>query len=110
VLAQHLTEAANDPGIGAVVIAGNERAFAAGADLAELIELDPGDPIFKQLRVAWEAMAACRKPIVAAVRGLALGGGFELALQSDLIIAGDRARFGLPEVQVGIVPGAGGMQ
>jgi enoyl-CoA hydratase/carnithine racemase len=109
-LARLLIAATNDASVGAIVIAGNERAFAAGADLGELIGLNPGDADFEQLRVAWAAMAACHKPVVAAVRGLALGGGFELALQSDLIVAGEKARFGLPEPQVGIVPGAGGMQ
>nr|WP_281377772.1 enoyl-CoA hydratase-related protein [Sphingobium subterraneum] len=109
-LAHHLDAAEADPRIAAIVIAGDERAFAAGADLAELVDLEPGDRRFDDLRVAWDAMALCTKPIIAAVRGFALGGGFELALQCDLIVAGEGARFGLPEPKVGIVPGAGGMQ
>lgn len=109
-LAAHLEAAQVDPSIAAIVIAGDQRAFAAGADLAELIELKPGDAKFEELRVAWNALASSTKPIIAAVRGYALGGGFELALQCDLIVAGEGARFGLPEPKVGIVPGAGGMQ
>jgi len=109
VLARYLEDASGDKSVRAIVIVGNERAFAAGADLAELVDLNPGDARFEEMRVVWDALAACPKPIVAGVRGLALGGGFELALGCDLIIAGEKARFGLPEAQVGIIPGAGGL-
>jgi enoyl-CoA hydratase len=109
-LADRVEDASADTNVRSIVIAGSQRAFAAGADLADLVDLQPGDPAFDRLRVAWAAIGRCPKPIVAAVRGLALGGGFELALQCDLVVAGEAARFGLPETRVGIVPGAGGMQ
>jgi enoyl-CoA hydratase/carnithine racemase len=99
-----------DPQIRAIVITGNEKAFAAGADLAELQRRTVHDPAFRASRVAWEAMERCRKPMLAAVNGVALGGGCELALHCDIVIAGEGARFGLPEVKVGIMPGAGGTQ
>jgi enoyl-CoA hydratase len=99
-----------DGEVRAIVITGNDKAFAAGADLLELKQRTVHDPAFRASRVAWEAMESCRKPILAAVNGVALGGGCELALHCDIIIAGHSARFGLPEVKVGIMPGAGGTQ
>jgi enoyl-CoA hydratase/carnithine racemase len=109
-LARHIRELDDDPGVKVIVLTGDEKAFAAGADLAELQKRAVHDPAFRTARVAWEAMDDCRKPIVAAIRGFALGGGCELALHCDIIIAGEGARFGLPEVKVGIMPGAGGTQ
>lgn len=109
-LAMHIDNESDRSDVMAIIIAGNEQTFAAGADLGEIIDLTPGHSRFDDLRVAWNSIARCRKPIIAAVRGMALGGGFELVLQCDLIIAGTKARFGLPEAKVGIVPGAGGMQ
>jgi enoyl-CoA hydratase/carnithine racemase len=109
-LADRLAELSADPEIRCLVITGDDKAFAAGADLGELAEFTPNDPGMARLRVAWDAMAACAKPIIAAVRGFALGGGCELAMQCDIIIAGQSAQFGQPEIRVGIMPGAGGTQ
>jgi len=109
-LAEMVTRLDADPDTRAIVITGDARAFAAGADLAELKTRTVQDTNFRSSRVAWEAMEACRKPVIAAVNGFALGGGCELALHCDIIIAGEGAKFGLPEVKVGIMPGAGGTQ
>jgi enoyl-CoA hydratase/carnithine racemase len=109
-LADRLAELSADPEMRCLVITGDDKAFAAGADLGELAEFTPNDPGMARLRVAWDAMAACAKPIIAAVRGFALGGGCELAMQCDIIIAGQSAQFGQPEIRVGIMPGAGGTQ
>jgi enoyl-CoA hydratase/carnithine racemase len=109
-LAEMIQRLEADSQIRAIVITGNEKAFAAGADLAELKQRTVHDPAFRTSRVAWEAMEKCRKPILAAVNGVALGGGCELALHCDIIIAGENARFGVPEIKVGIMPGAGGTQ
>lgn len=100
-----------DEAIGAIVLAGNERAFAAGADVKEMadktyISAYREDFITK----GWERVAQCRKPIVAAVAGFALGGGCEIAMMCDIIIAADTARFGQPEILLGTMPGAGGTQ
>jgi enoyl-CoA hydratase/carnithine racemase len=109
-LAEHINAADMDPQVRAIVITGDERAFAAGADLAELRTRTVHDTQFKASRVAWIALEACTKPLIAAVNGFALGGGCELALHCDIIIAGENAKFGQPEVKVGIMPGAGGTQ
>jgi enoyl-CoA hydratase len=100
-----------DPGIGAIVITGNDRAFAAGADIGAMAEWDyqkvyVDDYITKD----WEAVRKTRKPVVAAVAGYALGGGCELAMMCDLIIAADTAKFGQPEITIGTMPGMGGTQ
>jgi len=100
-----------DDEIGAIVLTGNERAFAAGADIKEMqsktyIGAYTEDFITK----GWERVAQCRKPIVAAVAGFALGGGCEVAMMCDIVIAADTARFGQPEIQLGTMPGAGGTQ
>jgi enoyl-CoA hydratase len=100
-----------DPAIGAIVLTGNERAFAAGADIKEMqnktyIEAYTQDFITR----GWERVAQCRKPIVAAVGGFALGGGCEVAAMCDIVIAAETARFGQPEIQLGTMPGAGGTQ
>ena len=100
-----------DEAIGAIVLTGNERAFAAGADVKEMaektyIEAYREDFITK----GWERVAQCRKPIVAAVAGFALGGGCEIAMMCDIVIAADTARFGQPEIMLGTIPGAGGTQ
>jgi enoyl-CoA hydratase len=99
-----------DPAIGAVVLTGSAKAFAAGADIKEMqsktfIEAYLGDFIG-----AWERLARVRKPVIAAVAGFALGGGCELAMMCDMIIAADTAKFGQPEIKLGILPGAGGTQ
>ncbi len=100
-----------DPSIRAIVITGNEKAFAAGADISEVHALDFSRAYRERFISAnWEAVTRCRKPVIAAVAGLALGGGCELALMCDLVIAADNARFGQPEVKIGTLPGAGGTQ
>ncbi|MDA0674780.1 MAG: enoyl-CoA hydratase [Proteobacteria bacterium] len=106
-----LDELEADAAIGAIVITGNEKAFAAGADIKEMkdktfVEVYTEDFITKD----WERIAKCRKPVIAAVAGYALGGGCEIALMCDFILAADTARFGQPEVTLGIPPGAGGTQ
>jgi enoyl-CoA hydratase/carnithine racemase len=99
-----------DPAVRVVVLAGGERAFCAGADLQEYVDATPLDILARDMGRLWDAIAACRKPVIAAVRGHALGGGCELALHADIIIAGEGARFGQPEVLVGIMPGGGATQ
>ena len=109
-LAAHFTQLAANETVRCVVITGDEKAFAAGADLTELVERTPTDAAFARTRAAWAAIERYRRPIVAAVSGFALGGGCELAMHCDIIIAGQGARLGQPEVKVGIMPGAGGTQ
>lgn len=109
-LVNELQDAERDAGIGCTVITGSERAFAAGADITEMAEetfvsMDAGDNLSE-----WSAISALRKPVIAAVAGYALGGGCELALMCDFIIAADTARFGQPEIRLGIIPGMGGSQ
>jgi enoyl-CoA hydratase len=99
-----------DPTVGCVVLAGGERAFAAGADIRELADATPVDVAFGRRFEAWDRIGAVGVPLVAAVRGYALGGGCELAMLCDCIVAGDDARFGQPEIKLGIIPGAGGTQ
>ncbi|MGB3696204.1 MAG: enoyl-CoA hydratase [Gordonia sp. (in: high G+C Gram-positive bacteria)] len=99
-----------DPGIGAIVITGSEKAFAAGADIKEMQGKDLSDVVAEQLFVAWDELTRARTPIIAAVSGYALGGGCELAMLCDIIIAGDNARFGQPEINLGVIPGIGGSQ
>jgi enoyl-CoA hydratase len=100
-----------DEGIGCIVVTGSDKAFAAGADISamakfEFMQVYKGDFITRN----WEAMRTVRKPVIAAVAGFALGGGCELAMMCDFIIAADNARFGQPEIKIGIIPGAGGTQ
>jgi enoyl-CoA hydratase/carnithine racemase len=109
-LAEHLYALDADPTIRAIVITGDEKVFAAGADLVELSKRTVMDASFRSSRVAWIALEACRKPIIAAINGFALGAGCELALHCDIIIAGESAKLGQPEAKVGIMPGAGGTQ
>lgn len=109
-LAAALREAAADDGVRAVVLTGNERAFSAGADLKEMPESDL-PPFAEAGRLAaWKTVERFAKPIVAAVDGYAYGGGFELALLCDIIVAGPAARFATPEIKVGMFPGDGGTQ
>ena len=98
----------NDPGIGAIVITGNEKAFAAGADIKEMSELSFGDVFGQDFFAPWAKLAAVRTPLIAAVAGYALGGGCELAMMCDLLIAADTAKFGQPEIKLGVLPGMGG--
>ncbi len=100
-----------DENIGAIVITGSEKAFAAGADIGAMASFSymdayKGDYITRN----WERVKTCRKPVIAAVAGFALGGGCELAMMCDMIIAADNAKFGQPEIKLGILPGAGGTQ
>lgn len=100
-----------DDAIGATVITGGERVFAAGADIKEIQSLTFSEAYLGDFVTdAWEEVTRCRKPVIAAVAGMALGGGCELAMMCDLIIAADTARFGQPEIKVGTLPGAGGTQ
>jgi enoyl-CoA hydratase len=99
-----------DAAIGAIVLTGSEKAFAAGADIKEMQGLGYVDVFLDDFVARWERLAATRKPVVAAVSGFALGGGCELALMCDLVIAADNARFGQPEITLGLIPGAGGTQ
>ena len=100
-----------DDTIGCMVLTGSEKAFAAGADIKEMASKDYVD-VFKEefITANWEEVTRARKPVVAAVAGYALGGGCELALMCDFIIAGDNAKFGQPEISIGAMPGAGGTQ
>ncbi|MEO1251207.1 MAG: enoyl-CoA hydratase [Pseudomonadota bacterium] len=100
-----------DDAIGCLVLTGSEKAFAAGADIKEMAERDYAD-VFKNefITANWEEATRTRKPIIGAVAGYALGGGCELALMCDFIIAGDNAKFGQPEISIGAMPGAGGTQ
>lgn len=109
-LAGHINALSANDDIRCIVITGDEKAFAAGADIGELSNRTVLDPDFERSSVAWRAIEACPKPIIAAVNGFALGGGFELALHCDIIIAGEGATIGQPEVRLGIMPGAGGVQ
>lgn len=97
--------------IGAIIVTGSEKAFAAGADIKAMAELD-FETAYRQNFITrnWDAMANIRKPIIAAVSGFALGGGCELAMACDTIIAADTAQFGQPEIKLGVIPGAGGTQ
>lgn len=99
-----------DDGIGAVVIAGGEKAFAAGADIKEMQPKGYMDAYFGDFIGVWEQVTRCRKPVIAAVAGYALGGGCELAMMCDIIIAADNAKFGQPEIKLGTFPGSGGTQ
>lgn len=110
-LGEALNQFEEDSNIGAIVITGNEKAFAAGADIVEMKDKSFMD-VYKQDFITdnWEQVMRCRKPVIAAVSGYALGGGCELAMMCDFILAADNARFGQPEINLGIIPGAGGTQ
>ena len=100
----------SDDNIGCVIITGSEKAFAAGADIKEMVGKSFGDVFNEDFAASWDRVARMRKPVIAAVSGFALGGGCELAMMCDFIIAADNARFGQPEIKLGIIPGAGGTQ
>lgn len=99
-----------DPEIGCMILTGSERAFAAGADIKEMASLSFADAYGGDFISAWDGFARLRKPLVAAVAGYALGGGCEVAMMCDMIIAADTAKFGQPEINLGVMPGAGGTQ
>jgi enoyl-CoA hydratase/carnithine racemase len=109
-LADHAVALEADPTVKAVVVAGSEKALAAGADITEFGGPDDARRIGAQFRAAFDALAKIPRPVIAAVRGFALGGGLELALACDLRVAADSARLGQPEILLGIIPGAGGTQ
>jgi len=99
-----------DPAIGCIVIAGSDKAFAAGADIKEMATKSFMDAFMNDLAADWDRVARARKPVVAAVAGFALGGGCELAMHCDIVIAADNAKFGQPEIKLGVIPGIGGTQ
>lgn len=100
-----------DDAIGAIVLTGNDKAFAAGADIAEMVEKTSVDMYMSNhFARDWERVSKCRLPVIAAVAGHALGGGCELAMMCDVIVCADNARFGQPEIKLGVLPGIGGTQ
>jgi enoyl-CoA hydratase len=99
-----------DPGIGAMILTGSEKAFAAGADIKEMRAKTYMEAYLEDFLSKWETISRLRKPILAAVAGFALGGGCELAMMCDFILAADTAKFGQPEIKLGVIPGAGGTQ
>lgn len=107
----HAVEAFDaDEKIGCLLVAGNEKAFAAGADIKEMADKPFIEAYLGDFVSNWNALANARKPVVAAVAGFALGGGCELAMQCDVVIAADSAKFGQPEIKLGVIPGIGGTQ
>jgi len=99
-----------DGEIGAIVLTGSDKAFAAGADIKEMVDKEFIDVHSNDFIKRWERIGECRKPVIAAVAGFALGGGCEIAMMCDFILAADSAKFGQPEIRLGTIPGAGGTQ
>ena len=110
-LASALDEFEEDSAVGVIVLTGNEKAFAAGADVKEMVEKTYPEIYCEDfITRGWERLTQCRKPVIAAVAGFALGGGCEIAMMCDIVIAADTAKFGQPEITLGTMPGAGGTQ
>ncbi|MBI4192526.1 MAG: enoyl-CoA hydratase/isomerase family protein [Betaproteobacteria bacterium] len=109
-IVQYLTELGDDSATRSIVLTGNDKSFAAGGDIKELAGAGSIDIMLRGTHKLSRAIAACPKPMIAAVNGFALGGGCELAMTCDIIIAGESARFGQPEVKIGVIPGSGGTQ
>ncbi len=109
-LADEVTRHAADAAIRCLIVTGSDTVFAAGADIGEMAEAGPVEIMARNLQKYWRAIMDCPKPLIAAIEGFALGGGLELALCADIIVAGEGARLGLPEVKIGILPGGGGTQ
>jgi enoyl-CoA hydratase len=109
-LCEALEELDRDEAVRAIVVTGSERAFAAGADIGEMAGASPIDMLVTNRIGQWDRIRRITKPVLAAVNGWALGGGCELAMTLDLIVAGEGARFGQPEINIGVIPGAGGTQ
>ncbi|KDN52535.1 putative enoyl-CoA hydratase precursor, mitochondrial [Tilletiaria anomala UBC 951] len=103
-------KADNDPAVGAIVLTGSDKAFAAGADIKEMKDKQYGEAYKNNFLGHWTKISSIRKPIIAAVSGYALGGGCELAMMCDIILAAPNANFGQPEINLGVIPGAGGSQ
>lgn len=109
-IAHYMSELGEDADTRCIVITGNEKFFAPGGDIKELAGVDTIGMMRRGTHKLWRAIAACPKPVIAAVNGYALGGGCELAMTCDIIIAGESARFGQPEIKIGVIPGGGGTQ
>jgi enoyl-CoA hydratase/carnithine racemase len=109
-IARHLTGLGEDATTRVIVLTGNEKSFAAGADIKEMADAGTIEMLQRGVHKLWRTIAACPKPVIAAVNGFALGGGCELAMTCDIIIAGESAKFGQPEVKIGIIPGGGATQ
>jgi enoyl-CoA hydratase len=105
-----LEEFDGNDAVGAMVVTGNEKAFAAGADIKDMAEASVVEMITEGRVETWDRIRAIKKPVIAAVSGWALGGGCELAISCDMIVASDTAKFGQPEITIGVIPGAGGTQ
>ncbi len=109
-LAEIFGELGADDAVRCVILTGNEEAFAAGADLSEMVEASAIEMVARHSERLWKKVAECPKPVIAAINGHALGGGLELAMHADILVVGENASLGQPEVRVGIMPGAGGTQ
>src|SRR5262252_11028710 len=109
-LADEVTRCGAENAIRCVIVTGSDAAFAAGADIGEMADAGPVEVMSRNVQKYWRTIMDCPKPLIAAVEGFALGGGLELALCADIIVAGEGAKLGLPEVKVGILPGGGGTQ
>lgn len=109
-LAAHFDALTHDAAVRVIVLTGGDKVFAAGADIRAMAGHGPIDILLLNNQRMWQALSSCPKPVIAAVNGYALGGGCELAMHADIIVAGEGALFGQPEVKVGIIPGAGGTQ
>ena len=109
-LSQALTELDSDASVGAIVITGSKKAFAAGADIKEMKDRVYPDTYTTDMLAWWDTISKVKKPIVGAVNGYALGGGSEVAMLCDILLAGEDAKFGQPEVNLGTIPGMGGTQ
>jgi enoyl-CoA hydratase len=109
-LATAIQDFDGDANIGCILVTGSDKAFAAGADIKEMAGKSYMEAFFGDFAAGWDPLARARKPVVAAVAGYALGGGCELAMMCDLIVAADNAKFGQPEIKLGVIPGIGGTQ
>src|SRR5712692_700694 len=109
-LAEHFNALGSDEATRCVVLTGGEKVFAAGADIRDMVERTSIEMMIRRSERLWEPIASCPKPVIAAVNGYAFGGGCELAMLADIIVAGEGASFGQPEVRIGIMPAAGGTQ
>lgn len=109
-LAEEVTRFAADPDIRCLIVTGSEKTFASGADIGEMADAGPVDIMARNVQQYWRTISDCPKPLIAAIEGYALGGGLELALCADIIVAGESAKLGLPEVKLGILAGGGGTQ